>query len=123
MRKMNKKVKSSKSPRKQRKRLFNAPLHVRNKIIVSHFSPELRKKYSRRSLRVRTGDKVKILRGQFKGKTGKVEKINSKKSRVFITGVEFTKKDGSKSLHPVHSSNVMINELNLSDKKRLRLKK
>jgi len=121
----NKKInsKSSKSPRKQRRALFNAPLHVRSKAVVSHLSGDLHKKYGRRSLRVRSGDKVKVLRGQFRGKAGKVERIDTKKGRAFVNGVESVKKDGSKVLYPVHSSNLLIIELNLSDKKRIEVKK
>jgi len=96
MKNKNIKLKSSKSPRKQRKFLFSAPLHVRSRHIVSHLCEELRKKFKRRSLRVRVGDKVKVLRGQFKSKSGKVERIDTKKGRAFITGIESVKKDGSK---------------------------
>lgn len=120
MKKVNKSWRSSKSPKKQRKFLFNAPLHLKSKLVVSHLSPELRKKHNTRGLRVRTGDKVKILRGQFKGKAGKIERVNTKKCKVYITGIEFVKKDGSKSLYPVHASNLLITDLNLSDKKRVK---
>lgn len=123
MKKVNKSWKSSKSPRKQRKFLFNAPLHLKNKMIGSHLSKELRTKHKKRSIRVRTGDKVKVLRGQFKKKIGKVERIDTKKSKAYITGIETVKKDGSKALHPIHSSNLMITDLNLSDKKRIEVKK
>jgi large subunit ribosomal protein L24 len=123
MKKVSKTWKSSKSPRKQRKFLFNAPLHLKNKLIGSHLSPELRKKHNTRGIRVRTGDKVTVLRGQFKKKTGRVERINTKKLKAYITGMETIKKDGSKALYPIHSSNLMITELNLSDKKRIEVKK
>lgn len=103
--------------------MFNASLHLKNKMVGSHLSPDLRKKHNKRSIRVRTGDKVKILRGQFKGKTGKIERIDTKKCKAFITGIETIKKDGSKALYPVHSSNLLIIELNLSDKKRIEVKK
>lgn len=120
MKKVNKSWKSSKNPKKQRKFLFNAPLHLRSKLVVSHLSPELRKKYNTRGLRVRTGDKVKVMRGQFKSKTGKIERVNTKKCKVYITGIELIKKDGGKALYPVHASNLLITELNLSDKKRIK---
>ncbi len=120
MKKVSKTWKSSKSPRKQRKFLFNAPLHLKNKLIGSHLSPELKKKYNKRGIRIRTGDKIKVLRGQFKNKTGKVERIDTKKSKVFITGIEFIKKDGSKSLYPIHSSNLLVTDVNLGDKKRFK---
>ena len=83
-----------------------------------HLSPDLRKKYSFRNIQLKKGDKIKILRGQFKKKEGKVERINLKQERVFITGMERIKKEGSKLLVSFHPSNLMITELNLDDKKR-----
>ena len=63
----------SKQPRKQRKYRYNAPLHIRQKFVGAHLSRELRKKYGKRSASLRKGDNVKIMRGQFRNKSGKVE--------------------------------------------------
>ena len=112
--------KSSKLPRKQRKYLKNAPLHIRRKFVKSHLSKDLMKKYSTRSIQLKKGDKVKILRGQFSGKTGKVKKINLKLSKIYIEGVESFKKDGNKSFYPIHASNLLILELMTEDKKRFK---
>lgn len=110
--------KSSKKPNKQRKYVKNAPLHTRHKFLSAHLSVELRKEYERRSFPVRTGDKVKVLRGQYKGKENKVERVDVKNSRVYITGIERPKKDGSKPLIPIKVSNIMIVQLDLQDSKR-----
>lgn len=115
--------KSSKKPKKQRKYTFNAPKHTRRKFFSARLSKELTKKYNRRNVPVRTGDKVKIVRGQFKGTTGKIEKIDSRRIAVFIAGVERLKADGSKSQYPVHPSNLIIQELNTGDKMRNLLRK
>ncbi len=112
--------KSSIQPRKQRKYTANAPLHIRNSFISSHLSKDLIKKHSKRNVRARIGDKVKIMRGQFKGKTGKIERVNTKYSKVFVSGMDFTKKDGSKAFYPIHPSNLLITELNLSDRRRFK---
>lgn len=109
---------ASKRPRKQRNYRRNAPLHTKKKFLGAHLSKELRLKHNTRSVTVVVGDKVKILRGQFKGRENKVEKIDIKQSKVFITGVDSTKKDGSKAQYPFTPSNIMITELNLEDKKR-----
>ena len=114
------KWKKSKQPRKQRKYRYNAALHTRSKFINVHCSKELAKKHDLKRTRVRVGDKVKVMRGKFKGKEGKVELVDLKKSRVLITGIEALKKDGSKSRPPLHASNLLITELNLDDKRRLR---
>lgn len=111
-------TKKSKQPRKQRSYQYNAPLHVRQKFVNAHLSKELREKHKKRSLGLKKGDNVKILRGQFKGKTGNVEKVDLKKCKAIVTGIELLKKDGSKVAYPMTISNMMITELNLDDKKR-----
>ena len=108
----------SKQPRKQRKYRHNAPLHIKQKFVSAHLSKELHKKYSKRSMNVRKGDSVKIMRGQFKNKTGKVEEVSLKKTLAYISGIEFVKKDGTKARYPIHPSNLMITELNMDDKMR-----
>lgn len=116
--KWSKSWKSSKQPRKQRKYGFNAPLHVRAKKISANLSKELRKKYSKRTLPLRTGDRIKVLRGSHKGTLGKVEGKDLTNYKIFIKGVERKKKDGTSNPIPVDPSNVQILELNLEDKKR-----
>ena len=108
----------SKKPSKQRKYVANAPLHIKSNFLNSHLSKELREKYNKRSLRVKKDDKVKIMRGTHKNKTGKVEKVSVKHSKVYITGIESIKRDGAKTQYPIKPSNLMIIELNLNDKKR-----
>ena len=111
--------KSSKQPRKQRKYLYNAPIHIKKKFLSANLSKELREKYNRRSFPLRKGDEVKVMRGEFKGKTGKVNRINLKESKVYIDGITRKKVDGSDISVPIHPSNLKIVDLNLSDKKRL----
>lgn len=109
---------ASKKPRKQRNYVRNAPLHVRGNLASSHLSKELRAKHKTRSMRVRKGDKVKVLRGQHKGKTGTVDRVDTKRAKAFITGIEIVKKDGSKAMYPINSTNLLITELQ-QDKKRI----
>ena len=110
--------KESRKPSKQRKYRSNAPLHIRGKFLNAHLSDELSKKFGKRSARVRKGDTVKIMKGQFEGKTGKVEAVDTKKSKLYVAGVGFQKKEGTKIRYPVPVSSVMISELNLDDKQR-----
>ncbi len=112
------KWKSSKRPGKQRKYRKNAPLHIKRKFLSTHLSKELIKKHGKRNIPVVTGDKVKVVRGQYKGRENKVERVDVKTTRVYVTGIERPKKDGSKSLVPVRPSSIIITELNLADKKR-----
>jgi large subunit ribosomal protein L24 len=110
--------KKSKQPRKQRMYRYNAPLHIKQKFMHVHLSPELRKKYLIRNTQLKKGDKIKVMRGQFKKKEGRVERISLKKEQVFITGIEKIKKEGTKLLVAFQPSNLMITELNMDDKKR-----
>ncbi len=109
---------SSKRPSKQRKYRYNAPLHVQHTFLGTHLSPELRKKYGLRSITIRKGDKVKILRGEYRNKTGKVNKVLVQNQKIYIEGIDIVKKDGNKVFVPLQSSNLMITELELTDKYR-----
>ncbi|MCE4621456.1 MAG: 50S ribosomal protein L24 [Desulfurococcales archaeon] len=106
---------ASRQPRKQRRAYFNAPLHVRQKLMSAPLSPELREKYGVRSLPVRKGDKVRIMRGDFKGHEGKVVKVDLRRLRIYVDGVTIKKADGTPVFRPIHPSKVMIIELNLED--------
>jgi len=110
--------KSSKQVSKQRKYRYNAPLHVKQGFISVHLSKELKEKYKTRALVSRKGDKVRILRGGFKGKSGKIDSINIKKEKIYVEGITISKKDGTKVPRPIHPSNLLILELNLDDKMR-----
>jgi len=116
--KFSKSWKSSKQPRKQRKYRHNAPLNIKRKFLSVHLSKELREKYTTRNIPVRKDDKVKIVRGQFKGKTGKIVKVLTKKSKVHIENIQNLKNDGTKTYYPIPPSNLIIMELNLTDKRR-----
>ena len=110
--------KKSKQPRKQRKYRYNAPLHVKQKFVSTHLSKDLRKKYKKRNVNLRKGDSVKVMRGQFKNKFGKVDEVDVKKTSVYVDGIETVKRDGTKSRYPIHPSNLIITEVNLDDKMR-----
>lgn len=110
--------KSSKQPRKQRKYIANAPLHIKRKLMGVNLSKELRKKYQKRSVPLRKKDTVKIMRGKFKGKKGKVMKVLLKTQKVEVEGIQIKKQDGSKVNIKLRPSNLQIIELNVEDKKR-----
>ena len=111
---------ASKQPRKQRKYLAKAPLHIKHKFLAANLSKELRKKYQRRSFPLRKGDIVKIMRGSFKKKTGKIENIDAKRTKVSIEKIQRTKKDGTKVNVFFHPSKLQIIGLNLDDKERIK---
>lgn len=117
--KVNKMVQSKKA-RKQRKAFYNAPLHIRRKNISSHLSEELQKEYGLRSLQVRKGDTVRVMRGDedILGVEGRVAAVITKTGRVSVEGITVAKADGTQTGRPVHASKVMITKLDLSDPKR-----
>lgn len=110
--------KKSVQPRKQRKYAYNAPYHIKGKFLAANLSKDLREKYGVRSLRLRVGDKVKVLRGNHKGKEGKIESVDVQRTFVNVAKIEHIKPDGSKRPIPLHPSSVQIIEPDLSDKKR-----
>lgn len=110
--------KGSIQPRKQRKYSYNAPLHVKQKSLHVHLSADLRKKHGLRNIQVKVGDKVRVLRGQYRKKEGKVERVSLKKTKVNVTGLEYVKKAGAKINVGFNPSNLMIIDLDLGDRKR-----
>ena len=112
---------ASKKVRKQRKYLVNAPLNIKHRFLTTSLSKELRKKYNRRSLPVIKGDEVIIKVGNFKNTKGKIEKVNLRKTRVFVSNAIITKIDGNKVFYPIHPSNLVLTELDLKDKKRMKI--
>ncbi|NPA38631.1 MAG: 50S ribosomal protein L24 [Candidatus Nanohaloarchaeota archaeon] len=118
--KWSKQWKSSKNPSKQRKYVYNAPLHVKRKMLKAPLSKELKAKLKRNAVVVRKGDKVKIMRGDLKGQVGEVIKVMTKKLRVYVDVAKRKNLKGEEKHIPLHPSNLMILELNLSDKKRFK---
>ena len=116
--KFSKSWKSSKKPSKQRKYVYNAPLHIRRKFMSAHLSKELMKKYQKRNIPIKKGDKVKIMRGQFKKKIGEITKVDLRKLKVYIDNIFLVKRDGTKAFYPIYTSNLLITELKLDDKYR-----
>jgi large subunit ribosomal protein L24 len=105
-----------KNPRKQRKRLYNAPAHLRHKFMAAPLSPELVSSKGAKSLPVRKGDTVRIVRGDHTGFEGKVSRVDLKRYRIFLEGLTREKVDGTNIFVSVHPSKVMIRNLKLDDK-------
>ncbi len=117
-RKFSKSWKSSTQPRKQRKYAANAPLHLKRKLLSTNLSKDLRKKHSKRNVPLRKGDVVKVMRGKFRGKQGKVIEVKTKMGKIFVEKIQIKKRDGSSVNVPLKASNLQIIELNTEDRKR-----
>jgi large subunit ribosomal protein L24 len=111
---------NSVQPRKQRKFRANAPLHVRHKFLSANLSKALRQKYGKRSLPLRKGDEVLVMRGRFKKKQAKIISVDLTRSKVTIEGLESTKRDGTKVSVPLSPRAVQIITIEGSEKKRIK---
>lgn len=118
--KFNKNWNSSKQPRRQIKFRANAPNHIQKKFMVAPLTKSLRQRYGEKRIIIKKGDEVKITRGKFKGKQGKINIVDVKNSRIQITGVQRTKKGGEKLETWFNPSKVLLIAPDTSDNKRLR---
>ena len=112
----------SKQPRKQRKALYNAPAHARGKHLSAALSKDLREKLGTRSLPIRTGDKVSVVRGDFKGHEGEVLSVDYNSYKVTVEEVTLSKPDGTATFLPVDPSNLVIIDADLKDNRRIKNK-
>ncbi|GAB5580507.1 60S ribosomal protein L26-like 1 [Prionailurus iriomotensis] len=96
---------------KNRKRHFNAPSHIRRKIMSSPLSKELRQKYNVRSMPIRKDDEVQVVRGHYKGQQiGKVVQVYRKKYVIYIERVQREKANGTTvhvGIHPSKETNSL----------------
>jgi len=111
----------TRSPGKQRKRLFEAPYHSRNHAFSGHLSSELRSSHNSRTFTMKKGDTVRVLRGDYKGYEGKIQRVNRKSYRIFVDGINKEKADGTSIPVSIHPSKVEIIKLDLDDKWRTKI--
>lgn len=96
-------------------------MHLRGRFLHARLSEELRKKTGLKTLRVRKGDRVRIMRGDFKGLEGEVLHVDTKRYRIAVQGASIRKANGTEVPLKIHPSKVMIVKL-AEDKKRLKRK-
>jgi ribosomal protein uL24 len=84
----------SSAGRKSRAAHFQAHSTARRKIMSAPLEKELRKKYSVRSLPIRKDDEVKIVRGTFKGRDGKVTQVYRRKYVIHVERINREKNNG-----------------------------
>ena len=113
----------SKSPRKQRRRVQNATLHERKNMLKCRLDEFLQEEYGLRSLVIKKGDLVRIMRGQFRDTEGKVTEVSYKKGVVYLDNATITKADGKESSVPIHPSNLLLVKLELNDERKTLIEK
>ena len=92
--------------------------HQRDKMVGATLADNLRQQYKKRSVRVIKGDSVRVMRGEYRGVEGKVEKVNTENGTLQIEGVQHEKVRGGQVKVPIHASNVMVTSLKTDDKYR-----
>ena len=97
---------------------FNTSNATISKRLSARVSTDLIEKYSRKTIRIRIGDTVKILIGQYKNIEGKITHIYTNENKISIEGVTREKLTGGTTPIKIHSSNVLITGLDLKDKSR-----
>jgi len=102
-------------------KIYRAMNQTVSKQICAALSKDLRKKYPRRSARIMINDTVKVIRGEYKGLTGKVAKISTESNSIAIEGNKKEKLKGEKVDVYIHSTNTVITSLNTDDKWRLKI--
>ena len=96
--------------------IYNPSLFTKSKLMCSHLSKELRQKYHKHSIRVTEGDTVRVMRGEFKGVTGKITKVSTGKNGISVEGIKKEKLKGGNLDVFIHTSNVLVTDLNTEDK-------
>jgi len=88
-----------------------------------HISKDLRKKLgvSARSFSLRKGDRVRVMRGSHKGKTGKITKVDLKGVRAYVEGIVSRKAKGEEVPVPFIPSNLLMLDGGFDDKWRKRI--
>ncbi|MDY6761547.1 MAG: 50S ribosomal protein L24 [Candidatus Nanohaloarchaea archaeon] len=110
---------ASSDPTKQRKYRRNAPHHQRKQFLNAHVADTVQERIGTRSVPVRTGDKVEVMRGDHAGETGRVDDIDTEDAKIYVDGVERESVDGSDVNVAVDPSNVKVTKLDLDDPQRL----
>ena len=109
---------TSVQPRTQRKRLHEATIATRHRLLAAHLDPDLVGKSKLRlprALPVRKGDVVRVMRGGLRGKEGKIVSVDSRHGTAVIEGVTIEKTDEKKVPRPIHASNLMIIKMDDTD--------
>jgi len=113
---------SSIQPRKQRLARYTAPYHRRHREMSAPVDKSLREKQLARgfkyprSMPVRKGDRVLVVRGEGKSKSAtKVAKVDRKARKIYVEGFTYFKSDGTELQRPIDPSNVVIINPDWSD--------
>jgi large subunit ribosomal protein L24 len=107
----------SSKPIKVRGSLSLRPNHISGKSsAVASLSTNLKDKYTRNAVRLRVGDSVKLLRGEYSGIEGKIQKVFASDGMITVEGINREKIAGGTTPVRIQASNVVVTSLNLDDR-------
>jgi len=94
----------------ERKRYHKEKLHKRKNRLHVHLSKDLRAKLKvkKRSILVRSGDRVRVMRGPGKGKEAKIADVNTVRRKVYVEGVVSKTAKGRETPTALEPSNLML---------------
>ncbi|MCW4038926.1 MAG: 50S ribosomal protein L24 [Candidatus Bathyarchaeota archaeon] len=92
--------------------------NIRRKQLSAMLSKALVEEYKVRSMQVRKGDTVQIMRGSFEGVEGAVTDVDYKRIYINVEGATREKSDGTIVFATIHPSKVAITRLILDDPRR-----
>ena len=97
--------------RTQRKLQLSAPSSIKRRLMSCHLSKTLRAQYKIRSLPIKRGDEVKILKGKAKGRNGKVTQVYRKRNVIYVDKVNREKQNGQTVFLPIRPCHCIIEKL------------
>ena len=121
--------------------MYNAPTHSQRKRVKARLQTTDSRLAGIRSITVRVGDEVEVLRGDFgnpnsvktdsrgkrlgqsRGRAGlkaKVASVNTTSGMIFVDGLTMTTADGKEEAIPIHPSNVIVTALYEGDPLRIK---
>ncbi|KAL7066492.1 putative 60S ribosomal protein L26 [Cryptosporidium serpentis] len=108
----------SSSARKNRKNHFDTTSTQRRELMASPLSKELRQKYNVRSLPIRKGDEVMVIRGSNHDYEGVVTHVHRRNFVINVERITRKKTNGDSVPIGIHPSNVVITKLKLNKDRR-----
>lgn len=103
------------SPRRQRRRLYEAGHPERRRRMVVLLSRDLRKRFHARSIPVRKGDTVRVLSGSFAGREERVARVNRRDYSITLDNVTLKTVEEKLKALPLRPAHIVITRLNLAD--------
>ena len=100
--------------RVQRKRQLGAPSSIKRRLMSCHLAKSLREEHKLRALPIKRGDEVKILKGKFKGKAGKVVQVYRRRNVIYVDKIQREKQNGQTVFFPIRPSYCVVEKLVLN---------